>query len=807
MAKAAAPTITAQWVSDSNIHLTVVPTAGHKIQIARWNQYDQLYGTATGNDGGWNGPSPGTTTAGRLYKWRARARKLDNSNDWSNWTESNYIQTTPTAPTDAAVGLSGPTAASVTWTNTVNTPWDNYTTEVWWDVNSAGMSLLTTVGPGVGSHYVDGLTAGTTYRFLVKHLGQVEPNLASADSNVTATVKPIAVPAAPTGLTATRDTDGHASLSWTNNSSAAAPYDSLTLQRWSAARNAWATIVNLASGALSASDVGIAAGNKYQYRIAANNSVGSSNWTYSDTIFTSPKAVVNVSAAYTGGTSVSVTWANKAYAEHTLRVQPYKDGVADGAVVSLAAGVTSYTKTAVDVLASYVFNVWAVSDVGALSSPVTASNTVDPAQPPSAPTGLASSAPVVDITRAHSISWTHSPSIDGSAQTKRQLRHRLLGAAAWVEEVVVTTTAMTIADLWTGLGYFNGDTIEWQVRTYGVHADPSLWSATSTVTTSTTPTVNITAPEATVANSNINVAWSYFDAQNTVQSEWKVELYESVSNALVGSETASSAATSVTVATQAVDGLTYRVEVSVRDASGLWSDTAQKTFDAAFTPPAEVLLDIELDGLSGSGVLTLTPTADDGGATTLPASAVTVERRFYDDEIEAYGPWEVLAREIDPAAVLIDTTAPAHDDGQYRVTTHSAAPSSFESNTLIKPLATDHRWLYVSGGNQFGVVCKMWANIKIDQKASRSRALHYFAGRKNPVLYTGESAERTFSVTGILEDEASPPQQWMRLAREAGPVLLRAPGRRMFGNLSEVSVSRLGPGLHSVSFSIQEVGV
>lgn len=1025
---------TPDYESDAYIRLWIDGHSGNtntevqRIYISRWNQADNTWGADSRHDTQeFNYGSPGTTVANRLYRWRARGWRSDSG--YSDYSYSNYVATTPRAPINQSAGLAGPNAINLSWADGCYEPYYPYETEIWWSVNGGAWGHYTTVAAGTTSYAFSGLTPGATYQFGVRHLetnnrnlpGGLSPTLGSAFA-YTGTLTATNVPATPGAITATRNSDAQATLSWANNSNGGAPYDSLTLQRWDNVGNAWATIANLSGGATSATDSGLVAGRKYQWRIVANNVVGSSDWSYSGNVFTTPQAVGNAQGLYVGGTTIRATWANNvSYSEYSLRVQAYKNGVADGAVVTLGSGVTSYDKTSVTNTATYYFRIWAVSDVGALASSTVDTNTVQAAAAPNAPTGLAASpGSTLDKARTHSISWTHSPSTDGSAQTKYEIQHRLQGAGTWTAVTAVTSSTSSHSNPFSS--YTNGQTVEWQVRTWGVHANPSPWSATNTVVTSTTPTVTITGPATTITTSQINAAWSYFDTESTAQAEWRVDLFDSYNN-VIETKSGTGTTSSVTMATAATDGATYRIEVTVRDASGLWSDKGVKTFSAAFTPPAEVLLNAELDTVSGSGVLALTPTATttpgttlrvnrarnprgispdtyeygsrfawtrtfvtgdtslpsnlglstfvrmtcpadqasasargidlyanidttpgttgaaiamsitagntvttsawvrssvavtitpfarfhDGagawlgttvngggvvvpantwtrvsvtiaaptgtggrylavslrtsstntfpiGATmdftailveesatvndyfdgdtprdsvayhewtgtanasasykkrigTIAASGVTVERQFYDPEAETWSEWETLIENAPPTARLIDTTAPAHDDGRYRITTLSTAPSSYRSSTLVKPPPIDNRWLYVSGGPNFEVVCKMWANIEIEQTASRAKALHYFAGRKNPVIYSGEMAERTYSVSGILEDEASNPNQWIRLARQAGPVLLRAPGRRMYGSLSEVSIERIQHNLHKVSFSIQEVSV
>lgn len=772
---------------------------------SRWNNADGTYGGETKTDGGtYNGIAPGSigTVGNRIYRWRVRG-KGGSSGGYGPYTYTGYVQTTPNAPSGASAWLSGPSAISISWQDNAYTPNYVYDTEIWWNINGGGWGLWTTVAAGTTSIQATGLSPGATYQFAVRHVERYG-NLPSA-FNYTATLTATNTPTTPGTLTASRTSDAQMALSWTNNSSGSAPYDSITVQRWDSVGQAWGTIATLSGSATSLTDTNTVAGRKYQYRIAANNAVGTSGWSTSGFTYTTPNAPTNANALYSGGTSISVSWTNnRTYDEQAIHIQPYEDGVAQTATV-LTGTATSWTHTGIKTTSTYYYKVWAVSNTGSLASSQAQSNSVLPAQPPGAPSNLSASPVPMDLGRTRSISWTHTPSVDGSAQTKYQIRHKVQGAGTWTENAVVTSSTQSMSSPFA-TGYTNGQVIEWQVRTYGVHANPGPYSASSTVTTSTTPTVTITSPVDEVTTSTVTVAWSYFDQESTPQAEWSAEFINAATNTVIETKTASDTSSSTTFATPAENGGSYQVRVKVRDGSGVWSDPVTRSFVGDFTPPAEVLLQPELDANSGAAILTLQPTPDDGGVTTLPASSVTIERQFYDPEVEDYGPWETLIANVDPNVTLIDTTGPAHEDGHYRVTTYSNAPSSVKSTTYVKPEVTDYRWLYVSGGDKFDIVCRMWANIEIGWKASRNRSLHYFAERRRPVIYSGEASEKVLTVSGLIDDISSPPQQWLRLAQQPGPVLLRGPGQRIFGNLSEVSVERIQVGLHKVSFSIQEVG-
>lgn len=808
---------TATYSNDSYIRLEVNANTGNpnnmpeRLYFSRWNQADNSWGGeyyvgGSGTIYSYDGNDPGSIApvANRKYRWRVRGWRSDGNSGFGPWLYSDYVQTTPAAPSGAAVSLVGPTALNASWANNATNPFYDYRTSVFLSLNGGAWESYADLDPGVTSIHIPGLTPGGTYKVGIQAYDTYGAPMLYSPIVSTASIQAIGTPAAPTGVIATRTNDTSAVVTWANNSTAGAPYSSVSVQRWDSGSGAWATIADVAPGSTSLTDNGIIGGRKYQWRVTATNGVGTSGAGTSDYVYTTPLRPSGPRASYTGGQTITLRWTNASlYSEYQTRVQAYKDGVADGAVVVLTGGADTFQYTFAP-QSTYDFDVWTVSNVGALESTKVRSNAVLPSAPPAAPVGLNMGASVIDVSRTHSVSWQHNPS-DGSDQFQYQIRHRLQGNATWTEAPAVASGVESATNPFST--YANGTVIEWQVRTYGIDPSPSPYSASALQTTSTTPTVTVTSPAATITTSQVSVGWNYFDAESTAQSAWKVDLYESATGTLLASQAGDGAASSAAFSTPLKDGSAYRADVRVRDGSGLWSDKASRSFTAAFIPPAEVKLGAEVDPLSGASVLSLTPTAHDNGVTTLPASTVTIERRFYDPETEAYGTWETLIAGASPTAILLDPTGPAHDDGEYRVTTHSTAPSTYRSGTTVKPPAKDQRWLYVSGGPQFDVVCKMWANIEISQKASRAKELHYFAGRRNPVIYTGTAAERVFSVAGILEDEATDPNQWIRLARSGGPVLLRAPGRRMYGSLADLEITRIQHQMHSISFTIQEVSI
>lgn len=755
------------------------------------------------------------TVAGRRYRWRIRPY---NSAGLATPAYTDGAQTTPAAPTTAAITAAPSGAISITWQNKQSGTDYKYVTAVEESVNGGAFAEIAEFAEGITGYTRTGLTPGNTYQYRVRARAHVKIDLTFSGETPlsTATVASgystssslllLDVPNPVTAMSVSRSSDTSHTLSWTNNPTSARPYDSLSVERWDSSSNAWTAVATLGPTATSLNDTGTVANRKYQWRVTAINSIGSSTATASSFAYTTPDAPTGVSATYTGGTNLRVQWANAAtHTDRTTEVRWYKDGVLQAGTQSLAAAATSYNLSAT-ITSAYKFEVRAVNSSGGLASAWVMSNEVLGAAPPNAPTTLAPNGQVVDLARTVPLSWVHSPSQDGSGQSAYQIQHRALGSGTWTVATAVTSTTQGGNAPWATNTYPNGTTVEWQVRTYGIHASPGAWSATATLIGSGTPTINLTSPATAHGVSNFNVQWSYLDPEGTAQAAYEIRLYDAAGTTLIEGIDGVGAASSHILATTAEDDTTYKLTFRAQDQAGLWSDLITRTINVNYVPPAESVPTIDYDADTGVVVITLTKGVDDGGVTTVPAIAATVWRRVYDPEAETFGWWEIIAENVEPDATIIDTTAPIHQDGQYRVTTYSATPSSYTPPEPAAPATFEDKWLYVSGGTNFTVVARMWANIEIGWSASRDKALYYFAGRKQPVLYTGERFEKTLNVSGLVPDgDGSAPAQWMKLAQQPGAVLLRAPGnRRIFGALSEVKVDLVRPGLHKVSFSIQE---
>jgi hypothetical protein len=771
-------------------------------RIDRWDNVTNSWTIYDSNFSG-NATSHSVATAGnRRYRFRIN---VHNSAGWAGWSYSDYIQNTPASPSGCSATKSSVTSVLVRWTNGASSNNYSYDTLLEEQVDGGAWTGIATLGAGTSSYNRTGRAPGSVYAYRVRHRSTLGGTTYSGYST-SGTIQLQSPPAAPTVVSTVRDNDNSFVLNWTNNPNGdIAPYDSLTVQRWDNLSNQWDTIGVLAASAVSLTDQGTVVNRRYQWRIAANNAAGASEWAYFDTYQTRPSDPTEVKAKAAPGGAIQASWINTvSYTDYTTTLRYYKNGVLVDDTIVLAPGETTYLLEGVDLTATYKFGVKTVSAVGYASESLWIdSEERAAATVPNAPASLSPNGQVRDLTTDETFTWVHTPSLDESDQTAFEVEYSTDGGTTWVTTGKIVSTESS----WTMPAgtLANGADVTWHVRTWGVHADPSVYSPTAIFQTSTTPTVTLNEPASgTLTTSRLEVVWSYDDVEATPQAKWEVELYN-IEGGLLEAKTGDGEANSLTMSTVIIDGSSYVLRVRVQDGDGLLSDWVERTLFAAFTPPAEPILSADYSQESGSTVLTLTPVPDDGGVTTLPPIGVDIQRRLMDPGTGLYEDWVTMAEGIAPDATLIDTTGPIADDGQYRIVTYSDAPSARTSEPQ-PPSGFDDRWVYLSGGPNFTQICRLMGNVALRTTTTRERQLYQFAGRKQPVMFVGEARTRVIDVAGLLDGESSTPAQWEHLIATCDVLLLRDPlGHRVFGSVPQVSIDYIGNDMYAIAFTVTEV--
>ncbi len=310
----------------------------------------------------------------------------------------------PVAPTGlTATGGTG--QVSLTWTAVSNATSYNIYCATASGVTTANGTKI----PATTSSYVQtGLTAATTYYYIVTALNGAGESVASTQvSAATASAPPVpTVPAAPTGVSAVGGTK-QATISWPVVSGAT----SYNLYWSKTAGVTTATGTKIAGATSPAVQTGLSDSTTYYYIVTAVNSVGESaaSVQVATTTLTTvptptaPAAPTGVSA--TGGTNqATISWSPVSGATSYNLYRSTTSGVTTSTGSKIAAVTSPYVNTGLSAGTTYYYIVTAVNSVGesVASVQASASTNAPTVVIPAAPTGVTASGSTKQVT----LSWS-----------------------------------------------------------------------------------------------------------------------------------------------------------------------------------------------------------------------------------------------------------------------------------------------------------------------------------------------------------------------------------------------------------------
>ena len=728
---------------------------------------------------------------------------------------------------------SGTTSVTITWT--VYAKSDSYgfndpQTMTMSNAMSATANYTMVSGSGAsvtkqvwsGSQTVSTSTSGTVSRTLTAAAsGLFNGGTPSHTRSITIPKRPNANPAAPSAVTAVRDSDTQATVAWTSNATAGAPYTSLIIQRrvhsypdvWSG----WSTIATTSAGATSYVDTTTSTNHRYDYKVRANNSAGSSSYVAAAAyVYTTPAGPSSVTAVgINNGAQIQLSWVDAAYfsSTNTWTVQRSVNG---GAYANVATGIAQGTVTWTDPspgVGSNKYRVAAFRAAGSLLSAYTESNTLSTIVVPLAPTLLSPNGTTRDFAVDQTFSWWHNHGGDGIGQSHYIAEYSSDGGTTWLPlatNVASSTTFTTVP----GGTLTNGVAYLWRVATQGSTTVAfSPWSAPATVVGSSAPTVTPSSPAATVNTLPLVAEWAYNQDESSPQTAWEASLF-AVDGTTLLQALAGTTGSVATFSYPLVDATSYMVRVRARSGAGVWSEWADAPFNFLLLPPAAATLLGEYQRCSGTVVLSVdveAPVED----VTVTAEAVSIERSINGGE------WVTLVTGISPPVDFIDTLPSLSGVNEYRATTVSGAPSYFVGEPVVVEGTGDDPgcglWVFVSYGPGFSNILRVQGEPRISEQSGRTRESHSFLGREKPVLLVGDNTGLSVSFSGKLHyddrvrstDECkydSPPVDWRHAAHHSEIVCYRDyTGRRIFGELSGVEADEiLHPGFGSVKFTVLE---
>jgi hypothetical protein len=394
----AAPSgLTATAVSSSQINLAWTDNSNNEDSfiVARSNTSGGPYSDITTVPANTTAFNNSGLAASTTYYYVVRAVNSGGSSGYSAQASATTLQAPPAAPS----GLTATTISS----SQINLGWtDNSGNEsnfiVGRSTTSGGpYTDIVTLGANVTSYNNTGLSANTTYYYVVRASNAAGSSANSAQAS--ATTLP-AAPAAPSGLTATAISSSQINLAWTDNSSNESNF---VVARSTTSGGPYTDIVTLGANVTSYNNTGLAAGTTYYYVVRATNAGGSSansSQASATTTTTAPLAPSGLTATASGATQIDLTWVDNSsnetgfiVARSTTPGGPYTD------VAGLVAGSTGYNDTGLSTGVTYYYVVRATNGGGSSPNSNEASATTQAS--PAAPGNL-----VATATRAARISLT-----------------------------------------------------------------------------------------------------------------------------------------------------------------------------------------------------------------------------------------------------------------------------------------------------------------------------------------------------------------------------------------------------------------
>ena len=610
------------------------------------------------------------------------------------------------------------------------------------------------------------------------------PGTSSVTASITTPKRPVSAPAAPTNVLVVRSSDAKHTVKWTLPAvDAGRPVTNVIVRRWDHVSNAHVTIATVGNVS-SYVDSSTVAGRQYRYSVAAKNTGGQSAMTYSGYFYTTPPAPTSVKATKTAG-DITLTWVKATVPGMSVEIAHSTTPGSGWEYPGWTSTGTSYLMKTPDPSVPHLYAVRTVA--GALTSGWVHSNTVQLLTPPAA-VG-ASFVGAADADNAIPLAWVHQ-SIDTTAQTAFELRWRPTGATTWngvPKTEGSSSTHFLPAGTWAA-----GATMEWQVRTWGEHADPSLWSATALTAATQRPSATITAPTTqSHISSRVRAAWDFFDPEGSAQRAYAVALYAADGETILWEDSKVSGVRAVDVGVTLQDGMSYVLGVSVQDSVGLWSQEARQQIDVTYAPPPSAAITPVWD--MDSGTVTVSITHPQPTASQVPGVSCELWQSTAGQE------WTRIAKDLPLDTAVVDQIPAVAGATHYRVVTLSDLPSTAQSQVAtVTPDAEG--WVYLNTGPGWTRVVRMCSAARLSPEWGRQTAFHHMDGAGLPISVRQLAQSDTVGVQVRLAPAAPGSATFEELheflATSDEVIVYRDPkGRRWFVDI---------PGLSGAEESIEE---
>lgn len=284
-------------------------------------------------------------------------------------------------------------------------------------------------------------------------------SLGSGSATLSYTVPHLA--SAPSGLTATRNSDTSITLNWTNPSTS---YDSVYIQ-YSRNGGSWTALTNKTTST-SHTWTSAVADSVYRFRVYTTYQGSTSGYSNTATAYTTPTAPSSLTATRNSDTKVTLSWTNNSSSYTGTYIERQTDGGSWSSLANVAKGTTSYADTTTSADHAYKYRVRAYNG-GIYSSYATSSAvTMSPSRPTAMSTSAIQGSTNVSVTLSNASkvatsiewqtstdgsTWSASTTVSGSPVTSftvtglsgtgyiRVRNKNATGTSAWLVSDAVTT--------------------------------------------------------------------------------------------------------------------------------------------------------------------------------------------------------------------------------------------------------------------------------------------------------------------------------------------------------------------------------
>lgn len=777
------------WViSETDTTATIRVEARYNSRYARQVNTTYAYTSCDGNNSGWvgtgglNQPSNTDTTlvrrtqdyivakgsSGRNVRCTGGVRIGGTYSPGASdagvnvWVNAVTVSA-PNAPSGASATKNSDYSATIRWTNHPSAPTKPYSNlYVERQTDSGGWTQVAELG-GTATSYTDSkITTSHTYRWRVR----ARNSAGYSGYATTGAVTTSHVPNAPTSCSASRVSDSQAKVTWTNNPSGATrPYSNVLVERQTDT-GGWVQVATL--GAVgNYTDNGIGANHRYAYRVRARNGAGTSGYSTSGYIYTTPAAPTAVNLSKTSSTTVSVSVSGAAPWATAYEVQ-YRMG--GGSWQNSSTNVTSWpyshspgagtVRYRVRAKCGSLYSGWRESgDITTIVAPLAPSVTVD--------------RQVYTYGSSVTVKWVRNHP-DGTSQTSAQVE--LSGAASGTYDVAGAASSYTLARLADG-------SYSVRVRTKGLYDGWGAWSSPTAFRIATAPTAVITYPAIdgdAVEVVPFEVSWEVADS--TGIAEQTLRLYYETGG-LIFETSVPSGTTEYEFgpATYLPQNVTsYVAELTVIGGSSL-STAATRIFSADYAEPARPTAHVTYDdsltatvevehgypGWTLDGTILVSPedSVDEEGViiaggveetdtegileigAVLPTVSVSVVRQLPD------GTQWLVEDGLADGEVARDPLPPLNTDYIYLVTSYSEAGTA---TTREVPARVDSNLVALNYGTAASSFIGIPYNVEWSRDyASDWQGFHFADGGSSgglPTLYSTGSVDVTGQITGYILD-------------------------------------------------------